>query len=362
MELVSGETIDELLEAQTHIWNNTFHIFKSMALKCAVQLGIPNAVNSHGKAMTLSELVAALPVHPTKTHHFYRLMRLLVHMGFFTLEKTADQEGYLLTPASRLLLKNNPLNTSSYVFFVLDQVLLETFNCMSNWFQKDEPNPFVTVFGEPLWEYASHEARVNNLFNGAMSNDSSLIGKAVVVKCKEVFQGLNSLVDVAGGTGNMAKAISDAFPNLKCTVLDLPHVVADLEGNKNLNFLAGDMFKAVPPADAILLKWILHDWPDEECVKILKNCKEAIRKNGNEQQTGKIIIIDMVMGNQTWNSTKDDDKITEVQLLFDMEMMCRVIGKERNEKEWAKLFSDAGFSNYKIISVLGSRTLIEVYP
>ncbi|OAY33983.1 probable O-methyltransferase 3 [Manihot esculenta] len=284
-------------------------------------------------------------------------------MSFFTLQKTADQESYLLTPASRLLLKDNPLSTSSFVLLALDQVLLETYNCMSTWFQKDEPNPFVTVFGEPLWEYASHEARVNNLFNGAMANDSSLIGKAVVVKCKEVFQGLNSLVDVAGGTGNMAKAISDAFPVLKCTALDLPHVVADLEGNTKSNFLAGDMFKAVPPADAILLKWILHNWPDEECVKILKNCEEAIRKNGNEKQRGnKVIIIDMVMGNQTWNSIEEDDKITEAQLLFDMEMMCSAIGKERNEKEWAKLFLDSGFSNYKVIPVSGSRALIEIYP
>ncbi|KAF2283281.1 hypothetical protein GH714_043638 [Hevea brasiliensis] len=192
-----------------------------------------------------------------------------------------------------------------------------------------------------------------------MAIDSSLIGRAVVVKCKEVFQGLNSLVDVAGGTGNMAKAIADAFPDLKCTVLDLPHVVADLQGSKNLNFLGGDMFKAVPPADAILLKWTLHDWPDEECAKILKNCKEAITRNG-KQQGGKVIIIDMVMGNQTWDS--DDDKITEAQLLFDMEMMVCGIGKERNEKEWAKLFFDAGFSNYKINPVLGPRALIEVYP
>ncbi|KAJ9170894.1 hypothetical protein P3X46_018957 [Hevea brasiliensis] len=363
MELVSEETIDELIQAQTHIWNHTFYFIKSMSLKCAVQLGIPDAINSHGKPMTLSELVAALPVHPKKTHHLYRLMRLLVHSGFFALQKVADnhcQEGYLLTPASRLLLKDNPfLDSRPFIAMVLDPTVTEPYNCMSTWFQNDDPSAFVTTFGEPIWEYASHEAGVNHLINKTMASDSSLIGRAVVVKCKEVFQGLNSLVDVAGGTGNMAKAIADAFPDLKCTVLDLPHVVADLQGSKNLNFLGGDMFKAVPPADAILLKWTLHDWPDEECVKILKNCKEAITRNG-KQQGGKVIIIDMVMGNQTWDS--DDDKITEAQLLFDMEMMVCIIGKERNEKEWAKLFFDAGFSNYKINPVLGPRALIEVYP
>ncbi|KAJ9170893.1 hypothetical protein P3X46_018956 [Hevea brasiliensis] len=359
MELVSGETIDELIQAQTHIWDHMFYFIKSMSLKCAVQLGISDAINSHGKPMTLSELVSALSVHPTKTQHLYRLMRLLIHSGFFALQKVADdhsQEGYFLTPASRLLLKDNPFGSSPLITLVLDPILTEPYNCMSTWFQNDDPSAFVTAFGETMWEKSSRESGFNRLLNASMGGDSSLIGKAVIIKCKEVFEGLNSLVDVAGGTGNMAKAIADAFPDLKCTVFDQPHVVADLQGSKNLNFLGGDMFKAVPPADAILLKWTLHDWRDEECVKILKNCKEALVTR-NDKQGGKVIIIDMVVGDQD-----DDDKFTETKLLFDIEGMSCLVGKQRNEKEWANLFFSAGFSKYKINPVLGPRALIEVYP
>ncbi|KAH7533246.1 hypothetical protein FEM48_Zijuj04G0109900 [Ziziphus jujuba var. spinosa] len=101
-------------------------------------------------------------------------------------------------------------------------------------------------------------------------------------------------------------------------------------------------------------QWILHDWSDEESVKILKKCKEAITDKG---KNGKVIIIDMMMENK-----KGDEESIETQLFFDMMMMMLVTGKERTEKEWAKLFSDAGFNNYSITPILGLRSLIEVYP
>ena len=101
-------------------------------------------------------------------------------------------------------------------------------------------------------------------------------------------------------------------------------------------------------------QWILHDWNDEECVKILKNCKEAITSSGKK---GKVIIIDMMMENE-----RGDEEAIETQLFFDMMMMVLLTGKERNEKQLAKLFANAGFSNYKITPILGLRSLIEVYP
>lgn len=103
------------------------------------------------------------------------------------------------------------------------------------------------------------------------------------------------------------------------------------------------------------LQWILHDWNDDECVKILKKCKESLLKKGNE---GKVIIIDMVLDTKKG----DINESGKTQLFFDMLMTVLVKGKERNDKEWIKLISLAGFSDYKIIPILGLRSLIEVYP
>ena len=100
----------------------------------------------------------------------------------------------------------------------------------------------------------SQEPQYNHSFNEAMASDARFVSKLVIGNYKEVFMGLNSLVDVGGGTGTMAKAIADAFPHLKCTVLDLPHVVQGLEGTKNLVYVAGDIFESIPPTDAVLLK------------------------------------------------------------------------------------------------------------
>lgn len=71
-----------------------------------------------------------------------------------------------------------------------------------------------------------------------------------------------------------------------------------------------------------------------------------------------MIIIDMVMEQKE----KEDHESNETELLLDMLMMVLYNSQERNEKEWAQLFHDAGFSNYEIIPILGLRSIIEVYP
>ncbi|KAL8249610.1 hypothetical protein R6Q59_006478 [Mikania micrantha] len=148
-----------------------------------------------------------------------------------------------------------------------------------------------------------------------------------------VFEGIDSIVDVGGGIGNLAKSISEAFPNISCISFDLPHVVKGLDGNKNLTYVGGDMFEAIPKASAVMMKAI-----------------------PSKDDGGKLIIIDMVVIND-----EPDNKTLETQLRYDMLMMTILAGKERTEKEWAKLFSDAGFSNYKITPVLGLRSIIKVY-
>ncbi|KAM5578235.1 hypothetical protein ABKV19_008510 [Rosa sericea] len=348
----SGEHSTQLLQAQAHIWKHFFSFISSMTLKSAIELGIPDIIKKHGRPITLSELTSALPIHPTKVPSVYRLMRILVHSGYFAkkeLNELDEEEGYILTDASQLLLKDHPFSITPFLMAVLNPNFTNTCHYMSTWFQNDDPTPFNTAYGMTFWDYITQEPSHANLFNDAMASDTRLVTSMLLKECKGVFEGLKSLVDVGGGTGTMTKAIVDAFPEIDCTVLDLPHVVADLQGSKNLKYAGGDMFEAVPAADAIMLKCILHDWSDEESVKILERCKEAITSN---KKKGKVIIIDMIMENQ-----KGDEESIETQLFFDMMMMVVVTGKERNEKEWAKLFSDAGYMGVRTVQRLSLITL-----
>lgn len=267
MALSNEASATELLQAQSHIWNHMFSFINSMSLKCAIQLGIPDIIQKNGKqAITLSQLISSLPIHPTKAGFVHRLMRILVHSGFFGRQKLTqiddddeEEEGYVLTDASRLLLKDHPMSVTPLLLFTLDPIMTKPWHYMSTWFQNDDPRPFHMAHGMTFWDYEKCEPGVAHRFNDAMARDARLVSSVVVGECKGIFEGLESLVDVGGGTGTVAKAIADAFPNMECTVLDLPHVVADLQGSKNLKYVGGDMFEAVPHADAILLKVKLID-------------------------------------------------------------------------------------------------------
>ncbi|CAN0915187.1 Trans-resveratrol di-O-methyltransferase [Linum grandiflorum] len=352
-------TSSELLQAQAHVWHHTFNFVTSMSLKCAVQLGIPEAIHSHGggRPISVPDLVADLKIPPSKSPYLHRLLRVLVHSGFLIHHYTGGESGsYSLTAAGRYLVRDKPLNGGAFVVMLLDPVLVNAFHDMSAWFlsEKDDSTPFYAAHGKQVWEYMGDDLKMNDVFNEAMATDSCLIAKVAVKEGKAAFEGVGSLVDLAGGTGTMAKVIAASFPEMDCVVMDLPHVVSGLEGNGNLKFLAGDMFDSVPPADAVLLKWILHDWSDENCVRILKNCKKAVTATS---YNGKVIIIDMVLGGKNL-----DEKTKTVQYGFDIEMMVNASGKERDEEEWAKIFVEAGFTRYHIRPIFGARSLIEVYP
>lgn len=101
---------------------------------------------------------------------------------------------------------------------------------------------------------------------------------------------------------------------------------------------------------------VLHNWSDEDCVKILKRCREAIPSSAGG---GKVIIIDLVLMS---TGKKDEHELAKTRLFHDMLMMVLVAGKERCEEEWEKLFLDSGFSHYKITPRFGVLSLIEVYP
>lgn len=358
----NGSEESELYHAQIHLYKHVYNFVSSMALKSAMELGIADAIHNHGKPMTLSELASSLKLHPSKVNILHRFLRLLTHNGFFAKTIVKGKEGeeeeiaYSLTPPSKLLISGKPTCLSSIVKGALHPSSLDMWSSSKKWFNEDkEQTLFECATGESFWDFLNKDSESSTLsmFQDAMASDSRMF-KLVLQENKHVFEGLESLVDVGGGTGGVTKLINEIFPHLKCTVFDQPQVVGNLTGNENLNFVGGDMFKSIPSADAVLLKWVLHDWNDEQSLKILKNSKEAISHKGKD---GKVIIIDISI-----DETSDDRGLTELQLDYDLVMLTMFLGKERTKQEWEKLIYDAGFSSYKITPISGFKSLIEVYP
>ncbi|KAK9748796.1 hypothetical protein RND81_02G081800 [Saponaria officinalis] len=352
-----NHTTKELLKAQTYIWTQIFNFLNSMALKCAIDLQIPDTIHMHGKPMTLNHLITALSLNPTKGTSLYRVLRVLVHSNFLSKSYLVNgEEAYNLTINSQLLLRNHPMTLAPFALAMLDPTLTDPAHQIGVWFRNKDVSPFHTAHGCGLFEYANSVSKFNDYFNEAMASDAKFVGDILMSdgEFKGLLEGVGSLVDVGGGTGTLARIIAKGCPNVKCSVLDLPHVVEGLHKNGlELDFVGGDMFVAIPPADVVLLKWILHDWSDDHCIKILEKCKEAIP---SKDEGGKVMIIDMVMDTQ-------NDDVSSAQHSFDLEMLALTSGgKERTEEEWKQLFIKAGYVDYKIFHILGSRSVIVVYP
>ncbi|CAI0458355.1 unnamed protein product [Linum tenue] len=341
------ELADECLP---RIWEHTSGYISTMAVKCAVELEIPDLVHRHGaRPITLLELASSLVIPPAKAPFLSRLMRALVHLGYFLED---DQGRYSLAPLSRLLLKENPLSARSALLLGSDPVMMDPWRHMSTWFraagveeeeeQQQQQTPFALAHGgRKLYQVAAEDPRFARLLNEGVGSDSELFGRVLAGKCQKAFQGLTSLVDVGGNTGNTARVLADAFPGIEFTVFDLPHVVAGLK-----------------PTQENLCYWVLIDWGDESCVELLKQCKKAVTTSGGKAAGGKVMIADHVLGHESCN----DHSSTTALLYTDLVMMSCFEGAIRSEQQWSKLFTEAGFSNYTITPVGGLRVLIEVYP
>lgn len=117
-----------------------------------------------------------------------------------------------------------------------------------------ETTAFEKGMGMTIWEYLESHPEKSQMFNEGMAGETRLLTSSLIAGCRDMFEGIGSLVDVGGGNGTALKAISKAFPHLKCTVFDLPHVIENSVECAGVERVSGDMFKAVPSAQAIMMK------------------------------------------------------------------------------------------------------------
>ncbi|MBA0877405.1 hypothetical protein Goshw_016309, partial [Gossypium schwendimanii] len=106
-------------------------------------------------------------------------------------------------------------------------------------------SPFEAANGKDPWSYFKTNPDHSQLFNDAMGCDARLAVQATIEGCIPMD-------------------------------FDLPHLVAVAPKSGSIQNVGGDMFMFIPNADVAFLMWILHDWDDEECIKILKKCREAV--------------------------------------------------------------------------------------
>lgn len=168
------------------------------------------------------------------------------------------------------------------------------------------------------------------------------------------FGEVDLIVDVGGGNGSMLATILSRHPGPRGVLLDQPSVIGrgapELETHAGrYEVVGGDFFEAVPEkADAYLLSHVLHDWPEDGCVRILDNCRRAMRPGG------RVLIAEMVI---------PSDDSPHPGKMSDMIMIAfNGAGMERTEAEYADLLATAHYRIERVVPTASPVSVIEAVP
>lgn len=171
------------------------------------------------------------------------------------------------------------------------------------------------------------------------------------------FTGRRLLVDVGGGSGALAIAAAQRYPELRAVVLDLPSVcaiAADYIAQQGLSdrvrTQSGDFFNpdTLPKdADAMALMWVLHDWKPREVRAILRNCYEAL-------QSGGVLLV----GEKLLSEDRTSPLATT---LVNLHLLVSTGGEEHTAAEYRAWMQQAGFADIEVRLLQGNRDLIIGY-
>ncbi|XP_047978250.1 acetylserotonin O-methyltransferase-like [Salvia hispanica] len=235
-------------EAEVEIWQYVFGFTPMAVVKCAIELGIADAIESRGGAVSLPDLASAVACSPFALG---RIMRYLTHRGFFELHESTNQ--YSNTPLSLLLLKSGANTLAPLFMLEASPWMLAPWHGLSARASSNGGSGFKAAHGEEIWDFGSHNPAQSKLFNDGMACHARRAVSEIVERYGEVFEGIGCLVDVGGGDGTALHCIVEVCQWIRGINYDLPHVVSAAQQRQGVEHVAGDMFEHVPNADAAFM-------------------------------------------------------------------------------------------------------------
>jgi SAM-dependent methyltransferase len=314
----------------------------SRAISVAAKLGIADLIAEAPK--TVDELARATKAHAPSLR---RLLLMLASIGIFA--EGADGR-FRHTPLSETLRSDDPQSMHNYAVLCGEPWNWKPWSNLYDTICTGEP-AFDQVYGTSHFDYLAKHPDDAAIFDAAMSSFAQLIPGILAAYD---FSQFDRVVDVGGGQGTLLHGILSANPKLRGVLADLPSVVvgaAALQTGPLANrceIVGINFFKAIPEGgDAYVMKAVVHDWNDEAAVKILKNCRRAIR------QDGKLLLMEYVL-----KPSNEPD----LGRFMDLTMLVLLMGRERTEAEFAALLQAGGFSLTRVIPTTGLLSIIESRP
>jgi hypothetical protein len=315
----------------------------AQSISVAAELGIADLLASGEK--NSSQLAALLNADEQKLH---RLLRFLASVGIF--QQANTNGAWHLTPLAGFLRNDAPysvragarmLGKMSATYPHMTENVL-TGKCAYN-----------LAFGRPIFEDLLGKPKEAAIFDAAMNSFHG--GETEAVLDAYSYEGIKVLADIGCGAGTVMMATLKRYPALRGILFDQSHVLertadhvraAGFDGRCEMH--AGSFFEAIPAgADAYSMRHILHDWPDDLCVRILVNIRKAI------QTGGRLLIIEAVI---------PEGNDPSMSKLFDMFMMIFPDGRERTEAEYRNLLSQGGFTLHSVTPTRSPVSVIDARP
>jgi C-methyltransferase len=313
----------------------------SQAITVAAQLGVADALADG--PLPIDQLAARVDADADALR---RLLRALISRGVFRYRRDGRYE---LNSLADTLRSDAPASMKSAARFYGSQEQRERWTLLVD-SVRTGTSVVPALRGKSSFDYFAEEPELAELFNQTMTSVSEMTDATVVAGYD--FGAYPTIVDVGGGHGPLLAAILAAAPASRGVLYDLPLVVASApsllreQGVADRVVIAeGSFFDSVPgDGDAYVLKNIIHDWPDEKAVQILRNVRAAA---GNRTT---VLLIEFVI--PTHNREFPGKWV-------DLEMMLNLGARERTAAEYRDLLSQAGFRMTRVVQTASPLSVVE---
>jgi ubiquinone/menaquinone biosynthesis C-methylase UbiE len=312
----------------------------SQAIYAAAKFGIADRLQDGPK--TVAELATATSTNPEA---LYRLLRALASAGIFA---EGDSRRFSLTPLAEPLRSDVAGSKRALALMSGD----EQFRTWAeiDYSIRTGKVAFDKIFGKPIFDYLGEHPDKARIFDAAMVGIHGRESNAVLNAYD--FSVFGIVADIGGGNGSQMTEILKKHGRMKGVLFDLPHVIERAKERiqasgllERCRLVAGNFFDAVPDgADAYVLRHIIHDWDEDKCLTILRNCHRAMRP------ASKLLVIESVIpaGNEPFHGK-----------FLDLVMLLIPGGKERTENEYRALFERAGFELTRIVPTGSEVSIVE---
>jgi hypothetical protein len=246
------------------------------AIRCGIELGVFEALDeAPSSGETLGQRLECRAA---------TLERLLRALSCLELCTESEDGVFALTPMGRLLVHNGRGSLREWARLWCDE-LAHLWADLPEAVRQDRGVRELRGTGSAGFSRLEGDAARAALFHGAMAANSYWVAQAFANDVP--LEGIRCLVDVGGGHGALLAAVLAVHRTLRGVVFDLPHATDGAHAcieraglTERVDVVSGSFFEHVPPADAHVLKSVLHDWNDEDCVRILRRCREATTRRG----------------------------------------------------------------------------------